>query len=93
MKAGVSATAMGLGMVAYDNSNPPKSTDGLTGREALGSMSEKVFSVLTIVKTICKCSRGQCNTATCPCYAAKMKCNSACHGKKGNISCKNHDAA
>ena len=93
VKAGVSAAAMGLGTVAYDKSNPPKSTDGLTEREALGSMSEKVFSVSTIGKSSCKCSKGQCNTATCPCYAAKMKCNSACHGKKGNINCKNYDAA
>ncbi len=33
VKAGVSATAMGLGTVTYDNSNPPKSTEGLTERE------------------------------------------------------------
>jgi hypothetical protein len=53
VKAGVSATAIGLDAVAYDKSNPPASTEGLTEREALGSMSEKVLNVSTIGKASC----------------------------------------
>ncbi len=84
----MSAEAMGLGKVAYDKSNPPSSTEGLTEREALGSMSENAFSVSAIGKPSFQCSKGQCNTANFPCYAAK---NSVCHEKMGNIGCTNHD--
>ncbi len=50
VKAGVSAKAMGLSGVAYNKSNPPKSIEDRTEREAIGSMSEKVFFVLSILK-------------------------------------------
>ncbi len=52
VKLGVSTEAVDCGIVAKPNL--PANTEGLTENQALGSMSEKVFSLLTIGKTCCK---------------------------------------
>ena len=44
------------------------------------------------IRSRCGCKKGDCSTNNCACFKAGTPCHSGCHGKGGNVGCKNDDS-